>query len=111
MNNNSNAILMAQKHTTLYNNMKNLERDIIKKQRKIEDNNKEIAKLQSTFHPSFRLSKNEDDYLDKQYNFLIQQNHELVAKKKAIEMKIRDNKFTIDQINAKIDDYIESFNT
>lgn len=96
--NNPNAILMAHKHTSLYNNMKKIKNEIINKKRKIDDNNKEIVRLQSILHPSFSLSKSEDDYLDKQYNFLIQKNHELVAKKKAIEIKIRDNKFTIDQI-------------
>lgn len=106
--NNSNAILMAHKHTSLYNNMKKIEQEINDKKRKIEDNKKEIERLQSTLHPSFNISKNEDDYLDKQYNFLIQQNHELVEKMKYIEMQIRDNKFTIDQLNAKIEDYHES---
>lgn len=102
---NSSAILMAQKHTSLYKNMQTIEKEIADKKREIELNKIEIERLQSTYHPSFSISKNHSEYLDKQYNFLIEQNHELVLKLKDIETRIRDNKFTINQIKAVIDDY------
>lgn len=103
--NSPNAILMAHKHTSLFDKIKKIEKEISDKKQKIEDNKKEIERLQSTFHPSFNLSKNEDNYLDKQYNYLIQQNHELINKKKAIEIEIQDNKFTINRLKAEIKDY------